>query len=81
MQTAGCLSARAPRAAPGTLLSVPLFAFAPSELFLLGAPLTVAATILYSWAPPRLLPARCGPAAAPVERELESKELLATVVA
>ena len=33
--------------------------FKPSELFLLGAPLTVGATVLYARAPERLLPARC----------------------
>lgn len=40
----------------GTLLSVPIFGFAPSQLFLVGAPLTVAATVLYSAAPKQLLP-------------------------
>ena len=56
----------------GTLLSVPLFGFAPSELFLLGATLTILATVLYARAPERLLPARCSRARAAVEdRELE----------
>ena len=35
----------------GTLLSVPLFDFAPSPGFTLGAGLTVLATVLYSAAP------------------------------
>jgi len=55
----------------GTLLSVPIFGFAPSPLFLVGAPFTVAATVLYSAAPKRLLPCLdLGPAQPEVEDKL-----------
>lgn len=35
----------------GTVLSVPIFGFAPSETFVVGATVTVSATVLYSAAP------------------------------
>lgn len=40
----------------GTLISVPLFGFAPSKTFALGATAVVCATTLYAWAPELALP-------------------------